>query len=129
MKSYSCMCIFFQLRWKPFEIPKASQKKVDFVSVSKRCPHLPTAPSLFRCERPSHLRAECQAEAASEAGSRHSTICLCFRHCPLMSYLPAPSPPTPKGTRGLFTTSPNSQWKLSFYLPRFLCFGEQRLLW
>lgn len=38
------MCIFFfQLRWKPFEIPKASQKKADFVSVSQYYPHLPTA--------------------------------------------------------------------------------------
>lgn len=34
---------FFQLRWKPFEIPKASQKKVDFVSVSQYSLHLATA--------------------------------------------------------------------------------------
>jgi hypothetical protein len=34
---------FPQLRWKPFEIPKASEKKVDFVSVSQYPPRLPTA--------------------------------------------------------------------------------------
>ncbi|XP_050004702.1 homogentisate 1,2-dioxygenase isoform X1 [Alexandromys fortis] len=32
-----------QLRWKPFEIPKTSQKKVDFVSVSGSSPSLPAA--------------------------------------------------------------------------------------
>lgn len=40
---FLCGYFFFQLRWKPFEIPKMSQKKVDFVSVSRSSPCLPAA--------------------------------------------------------------------------------------
>lgn len=49
VKSFSCVGIsFFQLRWKPFEIPKTSQKKVDFVSVSQSSPCLPLPSCVLR---------------------------------------------------------------------------------
>lgn len=69
---------FSQLRWKPFEIPKASQKKTDFVSVSQRLSTPSQFSPFFRGEWSSHLQADRQTEAALEAGSRHSTTCLCF---------------------------------------------------
>ena len=55
------MCIFFfQLRWKPFEIPKASQKKVDFVSVSQYYPHLPTTVFSSAVRDPAICRLDAQ---------------------------------------------------------------------
>lgn len=70
------MCVFFflQLRWKPFEIPKTSQKKVDFVNVSIL--HLPSA-------RPSSEVSEltiCRLNAKQKAisgGSRDKSACIC----------------------------------------------------
>ena len=72
---------------------------------------------LFCGERSSHLQAGCPAETALEAGSRPSTTCLCFwgwqRDVLRTGTI---WPLTPKGTCELFTTSPNSQWKLGIYL-------------
>ena len=66
--------------------------------------------------RYSHFQAGCQAEAALEAGSRQSTTCLRLPGWPRdVSLTSTIWPLTPKGTRELFTTSPNSQWKSSIY--------------
>ena len=105
---------FFQLRWKPFEIPKASQKKVDFVNVSPYYPLLPTTlfspmvgdTAIFRLDAK-------QKQPWSQAAD--STTCLCLPGWPRDVLLTSTIwPLTPKGTRELFT-SPNSQWKFSIY--------------
>lgn len=84
---------FFQFRWRSFEIPKASQKKVHFVSVKSMLSTPSHFSPLFHGEWSSHLQPECQAEAALEAGNRHSTTCLCFGAGLRMSFLQGPYGP------------------------------------
>ena len=87
------MYFFFQLRWKPFEIPKASQKKVDFVSVSQYSPHLPTMLLGSTVGDPAIHRLDAKQKQPWRQATNTAPPASAFRSGPGMSYLQAPYGP------------------------------------
>ena len=88
-----CVCVFSQLRWKPFEIPKASQKKVDFVNVSQYYPCLPTTLFSPMVGDTATFRLDAKQKQPWRQAADRAPPASAFQAGQGMSYLPAPYGP------------------------------------